>query len=64
MWLGVQKFGCFLFLNLGYDLILIVDEFGIKLFEEIDYLNEGCNVEKFVENFYGDVEVKVFCIYW
>jgi len=30
-------------LNLGHDLTLIVDEFGKKLFEEIDYLNEGRN---------------------
>ena len=28
-------------LNLGHDLCLIVDEFGIKLFEEIDYINEA-----------------------
>jgi len=35
-------------LNLGHDLTLIVDEFGTKLFEEIDYLNEGRNAEKFV----------------
>ncbi|MCY7274131.1 MAG: AarF/ABC1/UbiB kinase family protein, partial [Phormidesmis sp. CAN_BIN44] len=27
-------------LNLGHDLTLIVDEFGTKLFEEIDYINE------------------------
>ncbi|HBE34537.1 MAG TPA: hypothetical protein DDW76_23345, partial [Cyanobacteria bacterium UBA11369] len=38
-------------LNLGHDLTLIVDEFGTKLFEEIDYLNEGRNAEKFASNF-------------
>ncbi|MCT0253020.1 MULTISPECIES: AarF/ABC1/UbiB kinase family protein [unclassified Synechocystis] len=64
MRLGAQKFGRFLPLNLGHDLTLIVDEFGIKLFEEIDYLNEGRNAEKFAENFHGDPEVKVPCIYW
>lgn len=51
-------------LNLGHDLTLIVDEFGIKLFEEIDYLNEGRNAEKFANNFRNDPEVKVPSIYW
>jgi predicted unusual protein kinase regulating ubiquinone biosynthesis (AarF/ABC1/UbiB family) len=51
-------------LNLGHDLTLIVDEFGIKLFEEIDYLNEGRNAEKFANNFRDDLSVKVPSIYW
>ena len=51
-------------LNLGHDLTLIVDEFGIKLFEEIDYLNEGRNAEKFAANFQDDPSVKVPAIYW
>lgn len=51
-------------LNLGHDLTLIVDEFGIKLFEEIDYLNEGRNAEKFATNFRNDPTVKVPAIYW
>ena len=50
-------------LNLGHDLSLIVDEFGIKLFEEIDYFNEARNAAKFAENFAGDPEVKVPIIY-
>ncbi|WP_144865485.1 ABC1 kinase family protein [Hyella patelloides] len=50
-------------LNLGHDLTLIVDEFGCKIFEEIDYLNEAKNAEKFAANFAGDPEVKVPCIY-
>ncbi|MCC0178345.1 AarF/ABC1/UbiB kinase family protein [Waterburya agarophytonicola K14] len=50
-------------LNLGHDLTLIVDEFGIKLFEEIDYFNEAKNAAKFAENFAGDPEVKVPVIY-
>ncbi|GAB1537564.1 hypothetical protein NUACC21_02090 [Scytonema sp. NUACC21] len=33
-------------LNLGHDLTMIVDEFGTKLFEEIEYLNEARNAEK------------------
>jgi predicted unusual protein kinase regulating ubiquinone biosynthesis (AarF/ABC1/UbiB family) len=51
-------------LNLGHDLTLIVDEFGIKLFEEIDYINEGRNAEKFADNFRDDPTVKVPSIYW
>lgn len=51
-------------LNLGHDLTLIVDEFGIKLFEEIDYCNEGRNAEKFAHNFRDDSTVKVPVIYW
>ncbi|BAZ30559.1 ABC-1 domain-containing protein [Cylindrospermum sp. NIES-4074] len=51
-------------LNLGHDLTLIVDEFGTKLFEEIDYINEGRNAEKFASNFHDDPHVKVPAIYW
>ncbi|NJR67037.1 MAG: AarF/ABC1/UbiB kinase family protein [Leptolyngbyaceae cyanobacterium CRU_2_3] len=51
-------------LNLGHDLTMIVDEFGTKLFEEIDYLNEGRNAEKFAANFQNDPTVKVPSIYW
>ncbi|HEY9673565.1 MAG TPA: AarF/ABC1/UbiB kinase family protein [Waterburya sp.] len=51
-------------LNLGHDLTLIVDEFGVKLFEEIDYCNEGRNAEKFANNFRDDPTVKVPTIYW
>jgi len=51
-------------LNLGHDLTLIVDEFGTKLFEEVDYLNEGRNAERFAENFRETACVKVPAIYW
>lgn len=51
-------------LNLGHDLTLIVDEFGIKLFEEVDYHNEGHNAEKFAVNFSDDPRIKVPSIYW
>ncbi|MBN3948137.1 MAG: AarF/ABC1/UbiB kinase family protein [Nostoc sp. NMS7] len=51
-------------LNLGHNLTLIVDEFGTKLFEEIDYINEGRNAEKFALNFRNDPQVKVPGIYW
>ena len=61
---AAQKFGRLLPLNLGHDLTLIVDEFGTKLFEEIDYQNEGRNAEKFATNFQNNPEVKVPSIYW
>ncbi|WP_425432525.1 ABC1 kinase family protein [Hydrococcus rivularis] len=61
---AAQRFGRWLPLNLGHDLTLIVDEFGAKLFEEIDYVNEGHNAEKFATNFRNDPEVKVPAIYW
>ncbi len=51
-------------LNLGHDLTTIVDEFGTKLYEEIDYLNEGRNAEKFAFNFRHDLTIKVPAIYW
>ncbi len=51
-------------LNLGHDLTLIVDEFGTKLFEEIDYVNEGRHAELFASNFRDDPSVKVPTIYW
>jgi predicted unusual protein kinase regulating ubiquinone biosynthesis (AarF/ABC1/UbiB family) len=61
---GAKRFGGLLPLNMGHDLTLIIDEFGTKLFEEIDYLHEGHNAEKFAENFHNDPEVKVPAIYW
>lgn len=64
MRLGAALFAPYLPLNLGHDLTLIVDEFGIKLFEEIDYINEGQNAEKFATNFRDDPTVKVPSIYW
>lgn len=51
-------------LNLGHDLKSIVDEFGSKLFEEIDYLNEGRNAEQFACNFADNPNIKVPTIYW
>jgi predicted unusual protein kinase regulating ubiquinone biosynthesis (AarF/ABC1/UbiB family) len=61
---AAKLFAPLLPLNLGHDLSLIVDEFGGKLFEEIDYLNEGRNAEKFATNFRDDPTVKVPAIYW
>lgn len=59
-----QRCGWLLPLNLGHDLALIVDEFGVKLFEETDYENEGRNAEQFAENFKDDPNIKVPKIYW
>ena len=64
MRLGAGWLAPFLPLNLGHDLTLIVDEFGIKLFEEVDYCNEARNAEKFALNFQNNPQVKVPKIYW
>ncbi|NJK63383.1 MAG: AarF/ABC1/UbiB kinase family protein [Synechococcaceae cyanobacterium SM2_3_1] len=56
--------GPFLPLNLGQSLTDVVDEFGVKLFEEIDYLNEGRNCERFAAFFENDPEVHVPKIFW
>jgi len=61
---GMARIKSFLPLNLGHDLTLIIDEFGAKLFEEIDYINEGRNAEKFAINFQNEPSVKVPKIYW
>ncbi len=61
---AAERFSSFLPLNLGHNLTLIVDEFGSKLFEEIDYLNEGRNAELFAANFQDNPNVKVPRIYW
>lgn len=61
---AASRFAPLLPLNLGHDLTLIVDEFGTKLFEEIDYVNEGRNAERFAANFAGYDHVKVPKIYW
>ena len=61
---GISKIKRWLPLNLGHDLTLIVDEFGNKLFEEIDYINEGKNAEKFANNFKDETTVKIPQIYW
>jgi predicted unusual protein kinase regulating ubiquinone biosynthesis (AarF/ABC1/UbiB family) len=49
----------FLPLNLGFGLGAIIDEFGLTLFEEIDYCREADNAERFAELFEGHPEVTV-----
>lgn len=56
--------GPWLPLNLGSTLTAVVDEFGRKLFEEIDYLHEGRNCERFAEYFRDDPDVYVPRIFW
>ena len=45
--------------RLGCNAQLIVDEFGEKLLEELDYVQEGRNLSEFYANFYGDAVVKI-----
>jgi predicted unusual protein kinase regulating ubiquinone biosynthesis (AarF/ABC1/UbiB family) len=61
---AVKVIGRWLPVNLSHDLATIVDEFGVKLFEEIDYHNEGLNAELFARNFQDSPDVKVPAIYW
>lgn len=42
----------------------LLEEFGGSLYEEIDYIHEGHNAEKFAENFMDDPGVKVPRVYW
>ena len=62
--LFARWFGPKLPLNLGNNLEAIVDEFGHKLFEEINYLQEARNAEQFGRYFQDDPHVKVPKIYW
>lgn len=42
----------------------LLDEFGRSLYEEIDYISEGKNVETFAENFASQKDVKVPHVFW
>lgn len=53
--ISLQKLGC--------NAELIVDEFGEKLLEELDYTLEARNIEDFVENFKDDATVKIPLVY-
>ncbi|CAM6086368.1 unnamed protein product [Calypogeia fissa] len=52
---SLQKLGC--------NGELIVDEFGQKLLEELDYVLEARNIEDFYENFKNDPTVKIPRVY-
>jgi predicted unusual protein kinase regulating ubiquinone biosynthesis (AarF/ABC1/UbiB family) len=45
--------------KLGCNAELIVDEFGEKLLEELDYAQEARNIQDFLENFKNDPKVKI-----
>ena len=47
-----------------YDLLAIAQEFAQTLRSEMDYLQEGRNVERFAENFVADASVHVPTVYW
>lgn len=53
--ISVQKLGC--------NSELIVDEFGEKLLEELDYTLEARNIEDFYKNFKVDKTVKIPLVY-
>ncbi|MED6210603.1 Protein ACTIVITY OF BC1 COMPLEX KINASE 1, chloroplastic [Stylosanthes scabra] len=53
--ISIQKLGC--------NAELIVDEFGEKLLEELDYTLEARNLEDFLENFKDDPTVKIPGVY-
>ncbi|KAJ9167582.1 hypothetical protein P3X46_019202 [Hevea brasiliensis] len=53
--ISLQKLGC--------NAELIVDEFGEKLLEELDYTLEARNIEDFLENFKDDPTVKIPLVY-
>ena len=49
--------------QLGCDAVLVVDEFGEKIMEELDYTREARNIQDFYENFRGDQMVKIPKVY-
>lgn len=49
--------------KLGCNAELIVDEFGDKLLDELDYYQEARNLESFYENFANDKTVKIPKLY-
>ncbi|MFB2837436.1 ABC1 kinase family protein [Floridanema evergladense] len=52
------------FKNLRSDLVAILDEFGSRIFEEMDYIQEGKNAERF-EQLYGQIpDIYIPRIYW
>jgi predicted unusual protein kinase regulating ubiquinone biosynthesis (AarF/ABC1/UbiB family) len=42
----------------------LIEEFCHTLYEEIDYLHEGKNAERFAENFSDRADVRVPAVYW
>ncbi|NEO27099.1 MAG: AarF/ABC1/UbiB kinase family protein, partial [Kamptonema sp. SIO4C4] len=46
------------------DVLAIVDEFAARIFEEMDYVQEGQNAEEFAQLYNYLPEIYVPCIYW
>ncbi|WP_443029226.1 ABC1 kinase family protein [Spirulina sp. CS-785/01] len=46
------------------DVLAIVDEFAARIFEEMDYVQEGRNAEEFAQLYNYLPEIYVPCIYW
>ena len=47
-----------------YDILGLAAEFGRTLCQELDYLREGHNAERFASNFAGDVSIHIPRVYW
>jgi predicted unusual protein kinase regulating ubiquinone biosynthesis (AarF/ABC1/UbiB family) len=52
------------FKQIRSNLVSIVDEFAERIFEEMDYENEGHNAEKFAQLYGGMQDIYVPSIYW
>jgi predicted unusual protein kinase regulating ubiquinone biosynthesis (AarF/ABC1/UbiB family) len=52
------------FKQIRSNLVSIVDEFAERIFEEMDYENEGLNAEKFAELYGSMQDIYVPSIYW
>jgi predicted unusual protein kinase regulating ubiquinone biosynthesis (AarF/ABC1/UbiB family) len=61
---GLAAYAKKTFKNLRSDLVAILDEFGSRIFEEMDYIQEGKNAERF-EQLYGNIpDIYIPRIYW
>ncbi|MFB2893130.1 ABC1 kinase family protein [Aerosakkonemataceae cyanobacterium BLCC-F50] len=61
---GLAAYAKKTFQNLRSDLVAILDEFGSRIFEEMDYIHEGKNAERF-EQLYGKIpDIYIPRIYW
>lgn len=47
-----------------YDVAGLASEFGATLRQELDYLREGRNAERFAANFAGDVSIHIPRVHW
>ena len=52
------------FTRIGSDLVGIMDEFGARIFEEMDYTHEGQNAERFAQLYGHMTDIYVPRIYW